>query len=299
MICFSAETATLVIPRCTLNFSFRHLLTALFSLLLVLTTSSVQAATWTSIDVPGGHDTAAAGINLAGDIVGIYLDSADAVHGFLLRAGTYTTIDVPGAISTNPYAINNTGQIAGYFGGTDGNTHGYFFDGQNFTTLDYPGARTTSAFGINNAAEVVGYYIDTNNHPHGFRWSNGNFVTVDVPGSQSTGASGINDGGLLVGNYMDANSNFLSFGQTSNGDFRTLGMPHSALVNGAVNNHNTVVGLQALKGMRYNIPRHNFLNLAYPGSGYTICNGINDSGAIVGFYYVAATGATHGFMWTD
>ena len=95
-----------IITRCTLNFPLRsYLLTALFSLLLVLTTSSVQAATWTSLDVPGGHDTAAAGINLAGDIVGIYLDSADAVHGFLLHAGTYTTIDVPSAINSNPYAI--------------------------------------------------------------------------------------------------------------------------------------------------------------------------------------------------
>jgi probable HAF family extracellular repeat protein len=282
-----------------LNFSFRHLLTALFSLLLVLATSPARAATWTSLDGPGGHDTAAAGINLAGDIVGVYLDSADAVHGFLLHAGTYTTIDVPGAINSNPYAINNTGQIAGYFDGTDGNTHGYFFDGQNFTTLDYSGARATYAFGINNAAEVVGYYIDTNIHAHGFRWSNGNFVTVDVPNSQSSGASGINDHGLLVGNYTDANSKFLSFGQSANGTFRTLGMPRSALVNGAVNNHNTVVGLQSLKGMRYNIPRDNFLNLVYPGSAYTICNGINDTGTIVGFYEMAATGATHGFMWTN
>jgi len=48
--------------------------------------------TYTTIDEPSGRNTAAFGINSAGQIVGEYLSNG-ARHGFLYGGGTYTTLD--------------------------------------------------------------------------------------------------------------------------------------------------------------------------------------------------------------
>jgi probable HAF family extracellular repeat protein len=81
--------------------------------------------TWTPLDVPGSLQTAANGINNAGQIVGTYC-AARGFHGFLLSDGKYTTIDVPGATETLALGINAAGQIVGlYFEAGGVRTHGF------------------------------------------------------------------------------------------------------------------------------------------------------------------------------
>jgi uncharacterized membrane protein len=64
---------------------------------------------YTTLDVPGSHDTFALGINGSGQIVGGYNG-----HGFLRDVdGSYTTLDLPGSRFTAPSGISGSGQIAG------------------------------------------------------------------------------------------------------------------------------------------------------------------------------------------
>lgn len=58
--------------------------------------------------------TSARGINARGEVVGFYVDTSGAQHGFLLQNGTYTTLDVsfPGVRAT---IANARDEIVGQF----------------------------------------------------------------------------------------------------------------------------------------------------------------------------------------
>ena len=76
-----------------------------------------NGATLTTIDVPfaGATNTAARGINDAGQVVGSYSDASGGVHGFLKDGATFTPIDIPGASYTAAQGINDAGQIVGFY----------------------------------------------------------------------------------------------------------------------------------------------------------------------------------------
>jgi probable HAF family extracellular repeat protein len=86
-------------------------------LLGLVTSSHLAYATgygFGTLDVPGGNNTAAFGINDAGQIVGSFASSTG-VHGFLYSGGTFTQIDVPSGTYTEAFGINNAGQIVGWY----------------------------------------------------------------------------------------------------------------------------------------------------------------------------------------
>ena len=89
----------------------------------------------TTIDVSGGTDTHAYGINAAGQIVGNFHD-ATGEHGFLDTGGGFSTIDPPGlATDIEALSINAAGQIVGTFNSATGG-HGFLYTGGSFTTID-------------------------------------------------------------------------------------------------------------------------------------------------------------------
>ena len=58
----------------------------------------MERGRFTRIDAPGAASTFATGIDNLGRIVGRYVDSEGAIHGFLRdRRGNFTDVDVPGA----------------------------------------------------------------------------------------------------------------------------------------------------------------------------------------------------------
>ncbi len=82
---------------------------------------------YATINFPGSSFTFAGGANAPGDIVGLYVDSADNVHGFLFN-GAYTSFDYPDAVFTEATGINPGGIIVGlYISPTDppGVNHGF------------------------------------------------------------------------------------------------------------------------------------------------------------------------------
>ena len=78
-------------------------------------------ATYTTLDVPGGSDTFAYGID-GSNIVGRYYD--DGYHGFSYDGTTYATLDVTGANDTYVYGIDGS-NIVGRYVDEEGVTHGF------------------------------------------------------------------------------------------------------------------------------------------------------------------------------
>jgi len=272
--------------------AFRKVLPLL--ILLCIAGLSAQAATWTTIDVPTSTFTELGGINTAGDVVGGYDDAAGTRHGFVLRTGQFTTIDPPGATATYASGINDLGQITGTFQSSDGHSHGFLFDGQTFTILDIPGVELTFAAGINNAGEIVGGYTDAKGQGHGVEWSNGSFVTIDVPGSQATGLSGINDDGHIVGVYADEKLRAHGFVLNPKGAVRKFAFRGTTI---GINDSKMVVGQKGHYGFRFGIKTQSFFRMQFPGAINTGCNGVNESGQVVGNYEDAG-GIGHGFLRT-
>jgi hypothetical protein len=115
------------------------------------------------------------GINIHGDIVGLY-GSANVTHGFALRNGNLTQIDYPGAVDfgiTIPSDINDVGDVVGWYSVVSGwPEHGFLLREGVYTTIDYPGAFATNVRGINSEGDMVGLYT-MNNNPDS--WTDGPF----------------------------------------------------------------------------------------------------------------------------
>jgi hypothetical protein len=239
------------------------------------------------LDVPGGANTAARGINSAGGVVGTFT-RAGRTLGFLCRGGTFSQIEVPGAAVTVPSAIDNAGRIVGYFNRGDGlGNHGFLFASGNFTTLDVPGAVATEALGIDNAGQIVGSFTDSRGN-HGFTNLGSSFTPIDVRGAVSTTATGINDAHEIVGTYVDTNSRVRGF-LYAGGLFSTLDSPGGEQpVTLGINNARQIVGLP---GFLYRSGI--FAAIELTGAA----GGINNAGRIVGSY-LDASGQSHGFLAT-
>ena len=135
----------------------------------------------------------------------------------------------------------------------------------SFTQIDVPGATDTEAYGINDAGQIVGAF-GNNTGVHGFLDTGGSYTTIVVPGAPLiTTAQNINNVGQIVGIF---GNNFVQHGfLDTGGNFTQLDVP----------------GLSGLQQ-------------------YTIANGINDAGQIVGSYsdsqHLFMGQSSQGFVYT-
>src|SRR5436190_11950514 len=109
-----------------------------------------DGSTYTTLTPPGtsvegsGYQagtTYATGVS-GNNVVGWYLDSSGATHGFLYNGTTYTTLNPPGAASSIALAVSGN-NVVGTFTQSGGFTTGFLFDGTNYTTIDVPGGLNT------------------------------------------------------------------------------------------------------------------------------------------------------------
>ena len=130
---------------------------------------AVRAApelTYTSLDVPDATLTTASGINARGDVVGLYRDANNRVHGFLLRDGAFTTIDVPfqGVVNTEARGISPDGDIVGTYrlaGERPVDIHGFLLTKHGeFIRADFPGHKNTIPQRISPDGTIYGCYHD-------------------------------------------------------------------------------------------------------------------------------------------
>jgi hypothetical protein len=101
-------------------------------------------------------------------ITGLWSDSTNHGHGYLLEGNDFMSFDVPGSASTAAWDMNPRREIVGVYTGADKKVHGFVVDADwQFTTIDVSGATITRAFGINSGGDVVGAYV-TGGITHGY-----------------------------------------------------------------------------------------------------------------------------------
>src|SRR5262249_51412102 len=172
----SCQSSWIVLPRSTARHRFaqerdmtarRMLAVAAVGLVLTLPGSAAAQYTFTTVDVPGGTNTAVNG-NSPNAIAGQFDDEVGNTHRFVRTNHGFTQIDPPDADGfTTVNGINANGELAGIFIDANGKFHGFFYSKGKFTTLDYPGSIRTSAFFLNAQGDVVGTYRSSDNVRHG------------------------------------------------------------------------------------------------------------------------------------
>ncbi|HVT39097.1 MAG TPA: DUF3466 family protein [Gemmatimonadaceae bacterium] len=180
-----------------------------------------------------GFPTWGKAINDAGDVVGVYFDSAvvgNPQHAFLFHEGAYSEIVFPGSMTTGANGINNSGTVVGGYTMPDGAHHGFTYADGAFTSFDLPdsfGACNSSAVAINSHGTIVGFYrvsqlplLCGSARDQGYiRDSDGTFTAFDATAHATlTRAFGINDQGDIVGRYHTMDGKDHGFLRRGNGE---------------------------------------------------------------------------------
>jgi probable HAF family extracellular repeat protein len=160
----------------------------------------------TQIAYPKAVDTEATGINDKGDVVGAFIDTAGAEHGFLMQGKKFTEIDAPSPDTTSvAWDINNKGQITVYAYNSADSLVGFVLTGKKFTSIADPNEGTdgTVVHALDNTGDVDGTYYDSSGDVHGFLYTGGKYYTLNDPTGCKcdTRADGMNDKLLIVGRY--------------------------------------------------------------------------------------------------
>jgi probable HAF family extracellular repeat protein len=237
-----------------------------------------EDGTFTPIGPSGAAQ--AYGINDAGEIVGL-IESGGTYYGFSLVNGVYQKLNPPGAQWSGATAVNNEGQIVGYaYNGVD--EYGFLYINGVYTIL----ATNYQPFGINNSGVISGTVLGI----AGFIYTNGAYDIVN----DAEQLYGINDNDLVVG--------INSQGEQNEGN----GFVYNYVTNQAqltfsryvqpldINDLGQFVGLittndltGGFRGFMYDNGTFTAINdpNATPAYG-TIAWGINDYGAVVGYYFL-------------
>jgi hypothetical protein len=161
-----------------------------------------------SIDVPRSQVTGPLKINDRRQVVGIYVDKAGDLHGFLWDDGRYKTIDVRGAAGTAVLGINNRGQMVGSYIDDDGDYHGFVRSrrGRVTTLPDVAGADPTMGgtqpAAINDRGQIAGLAYDARGGSRGFLMEDGDLTLIDAsPDAVFTRPLDIDKRGGIVGDY--------------------------------------------------------------------------------------------------
>jgi len=173
---------------------------------------SYSKGKFTTINFPKSNGTQASGVNDKGDVVGLYLDSANVQHGFSKIGTKYTSIDVKGDTATVAWGINNAGQITVYATNTAGDYDSFLLTGKTFKNIDNPAAKGGLGTIVHTPApsakgDIDGTYYDSAGDEHGWLLTGGKYYDVADPnGPNASRADGLNDKLEIVGRYTDSTS---------------------------------------------------------------------------------------------
>jgi hypothetical protein len=217
----------------------------------------------------------AAGMDNAGDVVGIWTDTDGRTHGFERQAdGKIAEINDPSAsdvenagTAVEGISPDGTVIVGGYYDSTLA-LHGFLLEGGRFTTYDVPGAADTELTFYDHGT-YGGYYLSSTGAMFGFYVKCGELYTVAAPGEANPPAGsgtelvGISADGTLFGDVFPAAAPIYAF-SLADGTYTTIKDPNQ-------------VGTTGLDG--------------------TAVNGANATGVVVGGYtYTAGTSTVGGLV---
>jgi probable HAF family extracellular repeat protein len=129
----------------------------------------LKSGKYTTLDVPGAAFTLGGGINNAGLMTEVWIDSASQSESSLYNGKKYKTINVPGEANSDAAAINNLGDIVYSWEGSGDTYGGALRHSGKFYKFHDPSGDRTFGYGINDHNVVVGAYTDKNGVLSGFR----------------------------------------------------------------------------------------------------------------------------------
>lgn len=180
---------------------------------------SYTAGKLTAVNFPKSLGTQATGVNDAGDIVGLYLDSNGAQHGFSKIGKKYASIDVKNETTAAAWGINNKGQITVYAVNSAGDFDAFLKTGKTFKNINDPNAKGTTGTVVhtpNNKGDIDGTYYDSSGNTHGWLLHGGKYYDVDDPnGPTLSRADGLNDKLEIVGRYTPSTGGNVGFKATT------------------------------------------------------------------------------------
>jgi hypothetical protein len=230
---------------------------------------------------------------------------------FEVEALTYTLqrlfLNVPGGNLSldNAWDINDSGDIVGLYFQSGTGTHGFTYNLETKTTtpMDFPGAEDTYAFGNNDSGDTVGKYL-INGRSHAFIYDGTTFTTLfpeelEDGENQESAANDINDLGVIVGEKVGIGGFTHSDGVTA----PLLGPTGEFAIPWGINDSGDIVGFYTDESFE----QHGFIKsdagyitLDHPDAVFgTSALSINNSGTVVGVYYVAHAADERGFIWKE
>jgi len=128
----------------------------------------LKGGNYTTLDVPGAQATLGGGINNAGLMTEVWLDSGFSSESSLYNGKTYKTINVPREPNSDAAAISTLGDIVYSWEGSGDTYGGALRHGGKYYKFHVPKGDRTFGYGINDHHVIVGAYTDSNGILSGF-----------------------------------------------------------------------------------------------------------------------------------
>lgn len=285
-------------------------------MLAALICAAAQSAPYQFIDIrPAGATSVQVwDVSNLGQVVGSYQTGSLVNASFVWQAGAFTPVAGPaGAISVTAFSVSETGTIVGSFydslvidPGTGesvpGPTRGFVLEAGTHTVLEIPGADFVQPRGISpDGRYVAGYYTHPAEGQVGFVLDrvNGALASTNAPGSLFNIAQGVDAAGRVAGG--DTLPGIGSPGyvyDTAAGTRRDLFLPGASSTRlRDIDSTGRFAGWAVFPGApgAPSVTRGvfgtelGFETLMFPGSSYTVLQGINDAGWLSGSYRIGAT----------
>ncbi len=203
--------------------------------------------------------------SLRSALAALAVTMAGLASGTAQAAYVLTEVARPGAVSTALWDINNAGVMVGYSlagSGPADFASAFVFDGSAYTALTGPaGAVSTAALGISDGGKVVGSFntsssVDGSGNPvldgaQGFIYQGGVYTQFSVAGALETHLRGVSpDGRYLSGYYSTATQNGVGFFyDTLGATLTTVSAPNSTFtIAQGINSSGVLVGSDILSG---------------------------------------------------
>jgi len=255
--------------------------------------AAAQEYVFETIEFPAGFEfSSATDINNQNVVVGYQESETLESRVFLWDAGvtTFPAVDLDFAL---PFGINDDRTIVGSgldedFFDDEFTLPSFSFSNGDLELFSFPGAFATYATGINNNGVIVGgFETFFDDAVRSFIKEEDSFTELTIPELNDATASGINDAGTIVGGFFeeDTSSGFILNG----GVTETVTHPDGGSELISLNNSGLYVGIVtpdqgSMRGFVYD--GSEFVDVAYPGAEETFLTGINDSGVLVGSYFL-------------